>query len=190
MKKVVLILIIFLVSVGIYSQLNNSKQLSSSAPEQTATIFPSKKPKLQNKWLTYENKKFDYKINWHIDWHKQDENEPPYPPPPVGINFGRRFDNGDSCDFGIMSSTSKDNFQGEIENLQRDKKYKVASSKIDQVETLEFFYQSDKQLVKSYYFTDNNNAYRMGFNINAQGSNSQLCLNVFKKMVNSFEFIL
>ena len=103
-KKIILI-ILALGAVGTLSFFLLNK---NSLPEVTQQVGMEKE-NLDDQWLTYTNDSYQYEIKYHRDWHKQEENEPPYPPPPAGMNFSRRWlEPLEVCDFQISSSDIQD----------------------------------------------------------------------------------
>lgn len=184
MKKIIFVLI--LVFVGFTAIFFTQKQKN---PKLKLTITPGQEQELNEEWLAYTNDKYAYEIKYHQDWYKQGENEPPYPPPPAGINFSRKWENPlEICDFQISSSDIVDNFDGEAQSLSQDPSYQQSTVSIAGEEATKFSLSNEAQLVESYYFKHNNNAYILGFNI-LRGDNFNTCQQVFEQMLVSFRFL-
>ena len=140
------------------------------------------------RWQTYTNERFGYEIKYHLDWRKQGENEPPYPPPPATMSFGRKWAEPlEVCDFEISSRDSLGTFAGEVESLSKDPENTRTEAKISGEKAVKFSLSNEIQLVESYYLEHNGNSYRMGFNI-LRGPNFNTCQQVFDLMVASFKF--
>jgi len=165
MKKNFSFFLLFFLVIGFGYYFFYSKTFS----ERQTVVFKKPSPSLkkitnfqQDKWRVYENKKFNYRISWHLDWHKQKENEPPYPAPPVGMNFSRDFGQGEVCDFEILASDIKDNFQGEIDYFQQKPEYQKEEITLAGEKALRFILKRANEQVEHYYFTHHDKAYRMG----------------------------
>ena len=184
MKKIIPALILFSI-LGFLAY-----RYFSNAPKTTTPSIEKEKDDVEllpkDKWKIYENKKYGYKIAWHTDWHKQNDNEPPYPPPPAGMNFSRHFGEGNVCDFEILSG-NKDDFKAEMES-RSDKEYEKSESSIGGEKAVKFTLKNKIQLVEVYYFDHGKNSYRLGFNIFNKGKEGSICLDVFRKMIKSFKF--
>lgn len=160
---------------------NISPEFSPPAGEKEETF--------DDQWLIYTNDKYQYEIKYHLDWKKQGENEPPYPPPPAGMNFSRKWlEPLEVCDFQISSSDLEDNFQGEIESLSQDSEREITQATIGGEKATKFTFSNETQLVENYYFTHNGNAFNLGFNI-LRGEHFNTCQQVFEKMITSFKFL-
>lgn len=184
MKKIILVLI--LVFVGFLAVFLTQKQKN---PKVELQITPSQEQELNNEWLTYTNDKYAYEIKYHQDWYKQGENEPPYPPPPEGMNFSRKWENPlEICDFQISTSENETDFDGQAQSLSQDSTYQKTTTNIAGEDATKFSISNETQLVESYYFKHNGSAYILGFNI-LRGNNFNTCQQVFEQMLASFRFL-
>ncbi|OGV89217.1 hypothetical protein A2Z41_03860 [Microgenomates group bacterium RBG_19FT_COMBO_39_10] len=183
-KKIILI-ILALGAVGTLSFFLLNK---NSLPEVTQQVGMEKE-NLDDQWLTYTNDSYQYEIKYHRDWHKQEENEPPYPPPPAGMNFSRRWlEPLEVCDFQISSSDIVDNFEGEIESLSQDTNKQMSQAVIAGQKATKFVSSTENQLVESYYLTYKRNSFSLGFNI-LRGEHFNTCQQVFNQMIASFKLL-
>ena len=142
-------------------------------------------------FVTYRNDKYKYEIKWRQGWKKQGENEPPYPPPPAGMTFSRMFSNDppEVCDYSILVFDGASSFDGEIEFLKNDDKYRSISKTIANKKVMAFIVNNDYQHVENYYFSHKDVAYRMVYNFIKTDRTERECLPVFEKMVDSFKFL-
>lgn len=140
---------------------------------------------IPDNWLTYENPTYFYKIKYEPSFHAQGPNEPPHPPPPAGMSFTKNWDNGEYCDFTMLSSTR--DFFGELKSLQEDEKYTETETKIDNQKALYFDYQGGEALNRSYYLYHKGIYYIFGYNYKVAAKYSQDCADIVSKMVSSFE---
>ena len=158
-----------------------------------AGVFLFKNKKTENKktdnWLTYENTTYHYQIRYHPQFHAQGKNEPPYPPPPTGMSFSRRWENNEWCDFGIMASTDADGFKGEIDNIRQQGSEVESQATIAGVSTIVFDAQGGDAINRSYYLTRDGAHFRFGYNYRPAAKYSQECADVVIKMVSSFKFL-
>lgn len=184
MKKIILVLT--LVFVGFLAILLTQNQKN---PKLELKITPSQEQELAEGWLTYTNDKYAYEIKYHQDWYKQGENEPPYPPPPEGMNFSRKWENPlEICDFQISTSENEADFDGQAQSLAQDSTYQQTATNIAGEDATKFSLSNESQLVESYYFKHNGAAYILGFNI-LRGNNFNTCQQVFEQMLASFRFL-
>ncbi len=154
----------------------------------TSSPIPTSEAHTDSGWPVYTNDKYGYTINYHPDWHKQENNEPPYPPPPNTMNFSRKWNEPlATCDFEIFSSNTTDGFAGEIDSLSQNPQYAKTSDTIASTPATKFTHQSPTQLVETYYFQKDPNSYRLGYNI-GRGDHFDLCLQTFTQMIASFKF--
>ena len=180
-----IILVVILVFVGLTAIFFTQKQKN---PKIELQITPSQEQDFDNQWLTYSNDAYNYEIKYHQDWHKQGENEPPYPPPPAGMNFSRKWESPlEICDFQISASDIETNFDGEAQNLSQNSTYQKTTANIAEENATKFSLSNETQLVESYYFKHNGFSYILGFNI-LRGPNFNTCQQVFKMMLASFSF--
>ena len=180
----ILIILLLIISVGLivgYKKWFLQKDNNTSEPNQIEDQTES--------WKTYNNPTYHYSIKYHPDWHAQEENEPPYPPPPVGMSFSRRWnETGESCDFSIMSSNIADNFDGEIENIRQQKERQETTANINGVTAIQFSQSSGDSTTKTFYLTRNNISYRIGYNYSHNKAHQDLCFEVLEKMISTFQF--
>ncbi len=140
-------------------------------------------------WLEYVNDKFAYKLKYHQDWHKQEDNEPPYPPPPFTMTFSRKFPDGKEwCDFQISLSEGKDSHSGEIESIRSTGQDKESSETIGMINAIKFQSSKGSSSETIYYLNHGNNAIRIGYSFLTNGANQTYCEEIMKKMLTSIEF--
>ena len=144
-------------------------------------------------FVSYVNPKFNYEIKWRQEWHKQGDNEPPYPPPPASMTFSRKFSTDDTapeiCDFSILAFDGSNSFDGEIESQIDEPGFKQRSFNFGNSLTGTLFMtDNDYQKVKTIYFRHHNAAFRMGYNMIKTDRTLQECLPTFEKMIDSFRF--
>jgi len=153
-------------------------------------ILPDPDPEYEG-FVTYRNDKYKYEIRWRQEWKKQSENEPPYPAPPAGMTFSRNFSNDppEFCGYSILVFDGANSFDGEMEVLKNDDKYRRIGKTIANIKGVAFIVNNDYQHVENYYFSHNDAAYRMGYNFIKTDRTERECLPVFEKMVDSFKFL-
>lgn len=144
-----------------------------------------------SEFLTYRNPKYNYEIKWRQQWHKQADNEPPYPPPPASMTFSRKFSTNppEICDYSILAFDGADNFNAEIESLKKDSTHTQSTKTIAGQKATAFLINNDFQRVETYYFTHKDAAFRMGYNFIKTSRTQQECLPTFEKMTQSFKFL-
>ncbi len=178
----------FLAAISLVFLLTGCALKPTPSSPQAQDNQPSPNLEPTTDWQTYTNPKFGYSIKYHTDWHKQGENEPPYPPPPSGMTFSKKWGSSlDYCDFTISASDIADNFAGEIESLNQNPQYAHSAATFAGVSATKFTHQSPTQLVETYYFQKSPNSYSVGYNI-GRGDHFDLCQSVFNQMLSSFHF--
>ena len=157
--------------------------------------IPSLKPSGQTEnnqipdgWLTYENPTYHYKISYPPQFHAQGKNEPPYPPPPTGMSFTKKWDNGEWCDFAILVAPGVNGFEAEIESIRKEAKEVETTTTLAGLPTSIFDAQGGDAINKTYYLTKGTTQYRFGYNYRPAAKYSQECADVVTKMVSSFKF--
>jgi hypothetical protein len=147
-------------------------------------------------FVSYRNPKFNYQIQWSQEWHKQGDNEPPYPPPPYTMNFSRRFSLNENppeiCDFEIFASEDANAFNGEIKDeiseagIEHNAAYTFG---VDGITGDLFTQDTDFQKVISIYFRHSTFSFRMGYNLTKTDQTLRECVPTFDKMIQSFQFL-
>ena len=136
-------------------------------------------------WLTYENQTYYYEIKYPPEFHAQGQGEPPYPPPPAGMSFTFKYDNGEWCDFTIKSLTS--DFFGEMDSLRSDGKNVEHQIKLNTLTGSYFDAQGGEAFNRSYYFFNKGIYYTFGYNYKIGAKYSQNCADTAEKMTSSFK---
>ena len=187
---IIYILVALLLIGGAFYFLRNSSQKGGSGkpalefntkPEQKESQIPSS-------WLTYKNPVYNYEIKYHPDFHAQEGNEPPYPPPPTGMSFNRTWDNNEWCSFQILVFTDTDGFKGEIESIRKEGKDIEAQTMVNGISAITFDAMGGEAIDKTYYLDHDSKHFRMGYNYKVAGKYSQDCADVVTKMISSFKF--
>ncbi len=140
---------------------------------------------IPTEWPLYKNPVYLYQIRYHPDFHVQGDNEPPYPPPPAGMSFTKKWDNGEHCDFLIL--TTLDDNAGEIESLRQGGSDVEHQTTVSGIDAIYFDHQGGEAIDRSYYLDHKGIYYRFGYNYRPAAKYSQDCADIVSKMVASFE---
>ena len=185
-----ILIVLLLVGGGVFFFVKNSSQKGgNNQPTFEFNTQPEQKEsQIPDDWLTYQNPKFNYEIKYHPDFHAQQNNEPPYPPPPTGMSFSRTWDNQEWCSYEILVFTDTDGFGGEIESIRKEGKDIESQATIDGVSAIVFDTMGGEAISRTYYLDKDSKHFRMGYNYKVAGKYSQDCADIVTKMPSSFKF--
>jgi hypothetical protein len=134
-------------------------------------------------WESYENEKYSYQIKYPSGTKVQKENEPPFPGPPMGVQFSVQLDGKRYCNIGVEASGFN---QYEIDDL-RGKGYIESTVVIDGISAIRLV-STQPDGGEFIYLKDANNDFRITRGGSFGVENGTKCIKIFNQMISTLDF--
>jgi len=134
-------------------------------------------------WENYNNEKYAYQIKYPSGANVQKEGEPPFPGPPLGVQFSVQLNESSYCNVGVEANGFN---QYEIDDL-RGKGYTESTVSVDGVSAVRLT-SNESGGGEFIYLKDANNDFRITRGGSFGAENEAKCIKIFNQMISTFIF--